>query len=62
MKNEDIAKEMAIQISQVKKHTPELTDEELNEILDLVISESEDIPSEEKEELKQMILKLINLG
>lgn len=62
MKNEDIAKEMSIQIQQVRKHTPELTDEELNEILDLVINESEDIPKDEKEELKEMILKLINVG
>ena len=62
MKNEDIAKEVSIQIAQIKEHTPELTDEELSEILDLVIEESEDIPENEKEELKEAILKLINLG
>lgn len=61
MNNEDIAKEMSIQIKQIKKHTPELTDEELKEILDLVINESEDVPDKEKEELKKMILTLINV-
>lgn len=60
MNNEDIAKEMSIQIKQVKQHTPELSDEELAEILDIVINESEDVPQNEKEELKEMILTLIN--
>lgn len=62
MKSEDIAKEVSIQIKQIKKHTPELTDEELNEILDLVINESQDVPHNEKKDLKEMILKLINLS
>lgn len=59
MTDQEIIKEMVVQINQIKQHTPELTKEELEEIINLVVNESEDIPQNEKEELITGLLKVI---